>query len=211
MLGGLDIPLLAYFFFWYLGNYYYNISNKTALKAAGGALGYPMTISTLQLGVGSLYALFLWAAPDARSFPSITAKDIVKLLPVAFCAAGAHAGSVFALSAGAVSFGQIVKAAEPAFAAVVGTKLYGAISASRGAAVPSRRRRDSYPSDEVVGGFFFDFEAVHDAPRRQEDLEGQVAVINTGDWWRLLGLAQGARLRRLRVNCRVHGQRLRRV
>jgi solute carrier family 35 protein E1 len=125
MLGGLDIPLLAYFFFWYLGNYYYNISNKTALKAAGGALGYPMTISTLQLGVGSLYALFLWAAPDARSFPSITAKDIVKLLPVAFCAAGAHAGSVFALSAGAVSFGQIVKAAEPAFAAVVGTRLYG--------------------------------------------------------------------------------------
>ena len=70
MLGGLDIPLLAYFFFWYLGNYYYNISNKTALKAAGGALGYPMTISTLQLGVGSLYALFLWAAPDARSPPA---------------------------------------------------------------------------------------------------------------------------------------------
>ena len=34
----------------------------------------------------------------------------------------------------------------------------GAISASRGAAVPSRHRRDSCPSDEVVGGFFFDFE-----------------------------------------------------
>merc|ERR1719321_604726 len=124
-LGGLDVPLLAYFFFWYLGNYYYNISNKTALKAAGGALGYPMTISTLQLGVGSIYALFLWAAPDARSFPKVNTKDIIALLPVAFCAAGAHAGSVFALSAGAVSFGQIVKAAEPAFAAVVGTKLYG--------------------------------------------------------------------------------------
>ena len=125
MLAGLDAPLLAYFFFWYLGNFYYNISNKTALKAAGGALGYPMTISTLQLGVGSLYALFLWAAPDARPFPKITAKDVVRLLPLAFCAAGAHAGSVFALSAGAVSFGQIVKAAEPAFAAVIGTKLYG--------------------------------------------------------------------------------------
>ena len=125
MLAGLDAPLLAYFFFWYLGNFYYNISNKTALKAAGGALGYPMTISTLQLGVGSLYALFLWAAPDARPFPKITAKDVVRLLPLAFFAAGAHAGSVFALSAGAVSFGQIVKAAEPAFAAVIGTKLYG--------------------------------------------------------------------------------------
>ena len=84
-----------------------------------------MTISTLQLGVGSIYALFLWAAPDARSFPKVNTKDIIALLPVAFCAAGAHAGSVFALSAGAVSFGQIVKAAEPAFAAVVGTKLYG--------------------------------------------------------------------------------------
>jgi len=124
-MSGVDVPLLLYFFFWYLGNYYYNISNKFALKAAGGALGYPMTISTLQLGVGSLYAMFLWMAPDARPFPKVTPKDLVKLVPVAFCSAGAHAGSVFALSAGAVSFGQIVKAAEPAFAAVVGTLLYG--------------------------------------------------------------------------------------
>ena len=48
----------------------------------------------------------------------------------------------------------------------------GLISASRGAAVPSRRRRDSCPSDEVVGGFFFDFGCIRtessdrDAPRR---------------------------------------------
>ena len=41
----------------------------------------------------------------------------------------------------------------------------GAISASRGAAVPSRHRRASSPGEEVVGGFFFDFEAIH-APRR---------------------------------------------
>ena len=34
------------------------------------------------------------------------------------------------------------------------------IPASRGAAAPSRHRRDSCPSDEVVGGFFFDFEAI---------------------------------------------------
>ena len=32
------------------------------------------------------------------------------------------------------------------------------ISASRGAAVPSRHRCDSCLSDEAVGGFFFDFE-----------------------------------------------------
>ncbi|KAJ1492961.1 triose-phosphate transporter family-domain-containing protein [Baffinella frigidus] len=120
----IDFQLIAYFFLWYLGNYFYNITNKLALKAAGGASGFPMTISTLQLGVGVVYALFLWFAPDARKFPKVTLDDWKKMVPVAFCAAGAHSFSVFALSAGAVSFGQIVKAAEPAFAAVLGVSLY---------------------------------------------------------------------------------------
>ena len=39
----------------------------------------------------------------------------------------------------------------------------GAISASRGAAVPSRHRRDSCPSHNEVGGLFFEF----GAPRRR--------------------------------------------
>jgi solute carrier family 35 protein E1 len=123
--GGIDIVLMVYFALWYLGNYYYNITNKMALKAAGGAAGFPLTIATLQLGVGCLYAFFLWAAPDARKYPKITLDDIKNMIPVAFCAAFAHSFSVFALSAGAVSFGQIVKAAEPAFAAVLGVSLYG--------------------------------------------------------------------------------------
>jgi len=124
-LGGIDIPLLLYFLFWYIGNYYYNITNKLALKAAGGKTGFPMLISTLQLGVGALYAIFLWLAPDARSKPSITLDDVKKMLPVGFCFMGAHSASVFAMGAGAVSFAQIVKAAEPAFAAVLATFVYG--------------------------------------------------------------------------------------
>lgn len=124
-LSSIDVPLILYFAFWYLGNYFYNISNKIALKAAGGSAGFPMTISGLQLGVGVLYALFMWVAPDARSTPSVTVDDIVKMLPVAFCAMGAHSASVFALSAGAVSFGQIVKSSEPAFAAVLSQFVYG--------------------------------------------------------------------------------------
>jgi len=124
-LKNVDIPLLLYFVFWYVGNYYYNITNKLALKAAGGSAGFPMTISSLQLAVGCLYGIFLWVAPDARAAPSVTVDDIIKMLPVAFCFMGAHSASVFALSAGAVSFGQIVKAAEPAFAAVVSQFLYG--------------------------------------------------------------------------------------
>jgi len=119
-----DIPLMLYFAFWYLGNYFYNITNKLALKAAGGSSGFPMTISSLQLGVGVIYALFMWVAPDSRSTPSITVDDIIKMLPVAFCALGAHSASVFALSAGAVSFGQIVKASEPVFAAILSTFVY---------------------------------------------------------------------------------------
>jgi len=83
-----------------------------------------MTISALQLGVGALYAIFLWIAPDARATPKVTFDDIIKMLPVAFCFMGAHSASVFALSAGAVSFGQIVKSAEPAFAAVLSQFVY---------------------------------------------------------------------------------------
>ena len=111
-------PFLCIFFFFER----LHISHETlwlCLQAAGGATGFPMTLSCLQLGVGVIYALFLWAAPDARNKPKVSFSDIKKMLPVGVCMAGAHAGSVFALGAGAVSFAQIVKSAEPAFAAVV--------------------------------------------------------------------------------------------
>merc|ERR1712048_996167 len=62
---------------------------------------------------------------DARALPKITFDDWTEMLLVGFTSAGAHAASVFALSAGAVSFGQIVKASEPAFAALVGILFYG--------------------------------------------------------------------------------------
>jgi len=117
--------LIAYFALWYLGNYYYNITNKLALNAAGGKTGFPVTISSLQLGVGCLYGIFLWLAPDARAKPTVSIDDLVKMLPVAFCFMGAHSASVFAMGMGAVSFAQIVKAAEPAFAAVLSQFVYG--------------------------------------------------------------------------------------
>mmetsp|Transcript_29903 Transcript_29903/g.50024 ORF Transcript_29903/g.50024 Transcript_29903/m.50024 type:complete len:319 (-) Transcript_29903:373-1329(-) len=120
----IDIPLLTYFAFWYLGNYYYNIQNKTAANASGGS-EFAMTISTAQLAVGVIYALFLWVAPDARTPPKITTSDFIAMIPVGICSAGAHSASVFSLAAGGVAFGQIVKAAEPAFAAVIGTFIYG--------------------------------------------------------------------------------------
>merc|ERR1719352_2014186 len=51
--------------------------------------------------------------------------DLFKILPVAACAAGAHLSSIYSMNLGAVSFAQIVKAAEPAFAALIGVTLYG--------------------------------------------------------------------------------------
>jgi len=122
---GVDFSLLAAFAGWYVGNYYYTLNNKLALKAAGGATGFPVTIGFMQLLIGSVYALFLWLAPDCRPLPQTSMDDVLKVLPVAACAAGAHLASIFSMNLGAVSFAQIVKASEPAFAAVVGTTLYG--------------------------------------------------------------------------------------
>merc|ERR1719174_1783253 len=56
-----DVSLLLYFVFWYVGNAIYNMYNTMALKAVGGKYsGLTMTVSTLQLGVCTLYAGLLW-------------------------------------------------------------------------------------------------------------------------------------------------------
>ena len=123
--GGIDWQLLFYFAAWYLGNYYYTLNNKLALKAAGGASGFPVSIAFFQMLLGSLYALYVWIMPDLRETPNVTLDDVKNIVPVAACAAGAHIMSIFSMNLGAVSFAQIVKASEPAFAAVLGVSLYG--------------------------------------------------------------------------------------
>eukprot|EP00667_Euglena_gracilis_P008208 EG_transcript_8312 len=123
-LTSVDYSLFLCLTFWYVGNYYYNITNKFALKATGGVAGAPLTVASLQLLVGVLYGLFLWVAPDARKFPAISLSDVKNMVPLSIAFAGAHFSTVFSMSAGAVSFGQIVKASEPAFAALLGVSLY---------------------------------------------------------------------------------------
>ena len=121
----------------YAGNTKYNEYNKGALDAVGGkTAGLTMTVSTMQLGVCALYALILWViglnpvklcgfqAPDKQALPKSTKDDIIKTVPVGFCAAAAHSSSVFALG-GDPLFGQIVKAGEPVMSAIVNTLFYG--------------------------------------------------------------------------------------
>ena len=135
--GGFDISLLLYFVFWYVGNAVYNMYNTMALKAVGGKnSGLTMTVSTMQLGVCTLYAGLLWLtnfnpitllglqAPEKMPLPQTTQADLVATLPVGFCAAVAHSAGVFCLGADPL-FGQIVKAGEPVLSAFVNTVFYG--------------------------------------------------------------------------------------
>jgi len=128
-MGG-SATLVVYLALWYLGNYYYNIYNKKAGQLSGGA-EFAFTNATVQLFVGSIYALFLWAAPDARKPPALKMSHVMALGPLGLWAMIAHCGAVYAMTAGAVSFGQIVKAGEPVFAAAIGYAFYG-----KGVSVP---------------------------------------------------------------------------
>lgn len=76
-------------------------------------------VATAQLVVGIVWSMVMWAT-GLRKTPKLTAADIASCIPIGLCACLAHAGSVLASAVGAVSFAQIVKACEPAFAAVVG-------------------------------------------------------------------------------------------
>jgi len=131
-----SVALLLFFVFWYAGNMKYNEYNTAALGAVGGKTsGLTMTVATMQLGVCAVYAFIMWAVklnpaklfglqmPEKQNVPQLTQADLMKSIPLAFCAAGAHAATVFALG-GDPLFGQIVKSAEPVLAAIVGTVFY---------------------------------------------------------------------------------------
>ena len=109
-----------------------------------------------QLGVGTLYSFLIWlvgynflpccgfAPPTKQSLPKMAPADFIKMLPVAFCSAAAHSSSVLALNAGSLTFGQIVKAGEPVFSALV--------RCLRGLAVPLRDGSTRRYGLRFVGG-----------------------------------------------------------
>jgi len=100
---------------WYAGNTFYNIYNKKASKM----LHAHWFIACAQLVVGIVWSLVMWGT-GMRKKPNLTAADIARCIPIGLCMCIAHGGSVLASGVGSVSFAQIVKACEPAFAAVIG-------------------------------------------------------------------------------------------
>ena len=100
---------------WYAGNTLYNVYNKKATNM----IHAHWFVATAQLVVGIVWSIVMWTT-GLRKKPNLTASDIAACIPIGLFASLAHSGSVLASAVGAVSFAQIVKACEPAFAAVVG-------------------------------------------------------------------------------------------
>eukprot|EP00746_Dinoflagellata_sp_MGD_P144926 gnl/MRDRNA2_/MRDRNA2_77625_c0_seq1.p1 gnl/MRDRNA2_/MRDRNA2_77625_c0~~gnl/MRDRNA2_/MRDRNA2_77625_c0_seq1.p1 ORF type:complete len:354 (-),score=60.33 gnl/MRDRNA2_/MRDRNA2_77625_c0_seq1:214-1233(-) len=120
----IDLVLVFLTLCFYGSNWYHSAANKVAITAGGGAAGYPLITGAGYFVVGAMYALFLWAAPDARKLPKITRSDFVKMIPVSLCTALAHMSFVFAVSCSSVSLVQIIKGMELAVAAFFGVIFY---------------------------------------------------------------------------------------
>ena len=95
-----------------------NLSNKKALNLLGGAKGgLVWTVGMIQLFVGVLWVLLLWAL-GIRTAPRMNASNWAQVVPVGVFSAGAHGGAIFGLGAGAVSLAQILRSGEPIWLAV---------------------------------------------------------------------------------------------
>jgi len=116
--GTSNAKLVALVGAWYLGNTMYNVYNKKA----SNMIHAHWFVACAQLLFGIGWSLFMWTS-GIRKVPVLNASDISSCIPIGLFACIAHAGSVLAMGVGAVSFAQIVKACEPAFAAIIGLLL----------------------------------------------------------------------------------------
>eukprot|EP00186_Timspurckia_oligopyrenoides_P001120 CAMPEP_0182445040 /NCGR_PEP_ID=MMETSP1172-20130603/3300_1 /TAXON_ID=708627 /ORGANISM="Timspurckia oligopyrenoides, Strain CCMP3278" /LENGTH=383 /DNA_ID=CAMNT_0024640737 /DNA_START=67 /DNA_END=1218 /DNA_ORIENTATION=+ len=110
------------FFFglWYAFNVVFNIVNKKTLNI----WSYPWTLSTVQLGVGSLYCTLAWLT-GLRVKPNVSWGLLKAMLLPAFGHTIGHVMSCLSFSLVAISFTHIVKSAEPVFGAVMAGLVLG--------------------------------------------------------------------------------------
>lgn len=110
--------LSLYIGLWYAFNIVYNISNKRVLNW----FPMPWFVSWIQLAVGCLYVLPLWAL-RLRKAPKVSNAALKTLLPISIAHVVGHVSTVVSLGAVAVSFTHVVKSMEP-FVNVVGSALF---------------------------------------------------------------------------------------
>lgn len=115
-----NLKIGFYFGLWYALNVVYNIVNKKVLNV----LPAPLTVGTIQFGIGALYASLLWIT-GLRATPKLTAKGKEICWKVGFYHSTGQLLSMISLGAGPVSFTHIVKALEPFFSALVSAIVFG--------------------------------------------------------------------------------------
>lgn len=84
----------------------------------------PVTVGTIQLGIGGLYAALLWMT-KLRATPKLTAKGREIAWKVGTYHGSGQLFSMVSLGAGPVSFTHIVKALEPFFSAMISGLVFG--------------------------------------------------------------------------------------
>lgn len=107
-----------YILLWYAFNIVYNISNKRVLNW----FPVPWFVSWLQLLVGVLYVLPIWAL-RLRPAPTVPRQVLQTMLPISLGHIVGHVSTVVSLGAVAVSFTHVVKSMEP-FVNVVGSAIF---------------------------------------------------------------------------------------
>jgi len=112
----------ACFFTWFFLNVMYNITNKKCQNA----FPMPWTMTFVSLAVGVPYIFLLWGS-GLRKAPKFNPGWWKVLLPIGAMHALGHAGAVISLGAGAVSFAQTVKAAEPVFTCLLSYLILGSV------------------------------------------------------------------------------------
>jgi len=109
-----------YFALWYALNVVYNIINKKVLNV----IPAPLSVGTIQFGIGALYASLLWMT-GLRAPPQLTDKGREICWKVGAYHSTGQLLSMISLGAGPVSFTHIVKALEPLFSALVSALIFG--------------------------------------------------------------------------------------
>jgi len=107
---------------WYFFNIGYNIYNKKSLIA----YPFPWACALWQMLFGWFIFLPLWIL-RIRKVPQLTVKEAITLSPSALGHLATHVGAVVAFSAGAVSFGHIVKASEPVVSSMLNFLFMGEV------------------------------------------------------------------------------------
>lgn len=96
------------------------VMNKKLLNI----LPAPVTVGTIQLGIGGLYAVSLWIT-KLRAAPTLNAKGKEIAFKVGAYHGSGQLFSMVSLGAGPVSFTHIVKALEPFFSAMISGLVFG--------------------------------------------------------------------------------------